>query len=137
MKKCLKWTLKFPPIFQKIETGFRLPGRVSPKPPLFNAYALQPQLQSPGWVLSVIHPKIIENRDLDTKVSSVEPPGLPRSPKWCSRGPKNAKSSHQTSQTTFFGIPNFSGQQSASQPSQPGNQQHELQHEMKAPGIRL
>ena len=49
--------LKFHPKIAKIVPVFRLPGRVSPKPPLFTAYAIFTQLQSPGWVLSVIHPK--------------------------------------------------------------------------------
>ena len=35
-------------------------------------------------------PKTSKNRDLDTQGSSVEPPGLPRSAKWCSRVPKGA-----------------------------------------------
>ena len=38
-KKRLKGTLKFPPVFQKIDPAFHQLCRVSPKPPLFTAYA--------------------------------------------------------------------------------------------------
>ena len=36
-KQHLKWTLKFPPMFQKIDPVFHNICRVSPKPPLFTS----------------------------------------------------------------------------------------------------
>ena len=99
----LKWTLVFPPILWKIWPVFRLLGRVSPNPPLFTAYASQLQLQSPGWVLSVIHPKTWKIKIWTPRCLPWSPLGSPARQNGAPGCQKVPKSILQASKITVLG----------------------------------